>query len=123
MRRFLRQIAAANGSAFDDLPFIGRIQSQNQLEEGGFPRSVGAHQSQAVRGVDLKRQILKELLGPEGVLVEGDPDSAEAGRWQDEFLYARAYTIAGGANEVMRNMISERGLQMPKDPKGHPKGK
>ncbi len=58
-----------------------------------------------------------ELQGPEGVLVEGDPDSPEAGRWQDEFLYARAYTIAGGANEVMRNMISERGLQMPKDPK------
>ncbi len=59
-----------------------------------------------------------ELQGPEGVLVEGDPDSPEAGRWQDEFLYARAYTIAGGANEIMRNMISERGLQMPRDPKG-----
>ena len=51
-----------------------------------------------------------ELLGPEGLLVEGDPASEEAGRWQDEFLYARAYTIAGGANEIMRNMISERGL-------------
>ena len=59
-----------------------------------------------------------ELLGPEGLLVEGDPASEEAGRWQDEFLYARAYTIAGGANEIMRNMISERGLQMPRDPKG-----
>ncbi|MGB0620093.1 MAG: acyl-CoA dehydrogenase family protein [Myxococcota bacterium] len=59
-----------------------------------------------------------ELLGPEGLLVEGDPSSEDAGRWQDEFLYARAYTIAGGANEIMRNMISERGLQMPRDPKG-----
>ena len=58
-----------------------------------------------------------ELLGSEGLLVEGDPASEEAGRWQDEFLYARAYTIAGGANEIMRNMISERGLQMPRDPK------
>ena len=27
-----------------------------------------------------------------------------------EFLYPRAYTIAGGANEIMRNMIAERGL-------------
>ena len=59
-----------------------------------------------------------ELLGPEGLLDEGDPASEDAGRWQDEFLYARAYTIAGGANEIMRNMISERGLQMPRDPKG-----
>ena len=59
-----------------------------------------------------------DLMGPEGVLVQGDPASEDAGRWQDEFLYARAYTIAGGANEIMRNMISERGLQMPRDPKG-----
>jgi alkylation response protein AidB-like acyl-CoA dehydrogenase len=59
-----------------------------------------------------------ELQSAEGLLVEGDPASPDAGRWQDEFLYARAFTIAGGANEVMRNLISERGLQMPRDPKG-----
>jgi alkylation response protein AidB-like acyl-CoA dehydrogenase len=58
-----------------------------------------------------------ELEGAEGILVEGDSASPDGGRWQDEFLYARAYTIAGGANEVMRNMISERGLKMPRDPK------
>ncbi len=58
-----------------------------------------------------------ELQAAEGVLVEGDPIAVDAGRWQDEFLYARAYTIAGGSNEIMRNMISERGLRMPRDPK------
>lgn len=62
-------------------------------------------------------ELALELQGGESVLVEGDAASPEAGRWQDEFLYARAYTIAGGANEVMRNMISERGLKMPRDPK------
>jgi alkylation response protein AidB-like acyl-CoA dehydrogenase len=67
--------------------------------------------------LDIARYAL-ELQGAEGILVEGDPASPDAGRWQDEFLYARAYTIAGGTNEVMRNMISERGLEMPRDPKG-----
>jgi alkylation response protein AidB-like acyl-CoA dehydrogenase len=58
-----------------------------------------------------------ELQGAESVLVEGDPDTMDGGRWQDEFLYARAYTIAGGSNEIMRNMISERALKLPRDPK------
>jgi alkylation response protein AidB-like acyl-CoA dehydrogenase len=66
--------------------------------------------------LDMARFAL-ELQGSEGVLVEGDPAAPDAGRWQDEFLYARAFTIAGGSNEIMRNMISERALKLPKDAK------
>ena len=32
----------------------------------------------------------------------------EDGRRQDVFLYARRDAIAGGSNEIMRNMIAER---------------
>ncbi len=67
--------------------------------------------------LDIARTAL-ELQGPEGVLVEGDPACPDAGRWQDEFLYARAFTIAGGSSEIMRNLIAERALGLPKDPKG-----
>jgi alkylation response protein AidB-like acyl-CoA dehydrogenase len=55
-----------------------------------------------------------ELLGPAGALGEGDRDMVDGGRWQDEWLYARAYTIAGGSSEVMRNVIAERGLGLPR---------
>jgi alkylation response protein AidB-like acyl-CoA dehydrogenase len=55
-----------------------------------------------------------ELGGEAGVLVEGDPNVLEHGRWQDEWLYARAYTIAGGTSEIMRNLIAERGLGLPR---------
>ncbi len=55
------------------------------------------------------------LLGGRGVLVEGDPEALDEGRWQDEYLYARAYTIAGGSSEVMRNIIAERGLGLPRE--------
>jgi alkylation response protein AidB-like acyl-CoA dehydrogenase len=56
-----------------------------------------------------------ELGAEAGVLVEGDPDVLDDGRWQDEWLYARAYTIAGGSSEIMRNLIAERGLALPRE--------
>ncbi|MDT2005508.1 acyl-CoA dehydrogenase [Rhodococcus opacus] len=64
-------------------------------------------------GVEIQRFAL-ELSGEAGILVEGDARGLDHGRWQDEFLYARAFTIAGGSSEIMRNIISERGLKMPR---------
>jgi alkylation response protein AidB-like acyl-CoA dehydrogenase len=64
-------------------------------------------------GVEIERFAL-ELSGQAGILVEGDPAAIENGRWQDGFLYARAYTIAGGSSEIMRNIIAERGLGLPR---------
>jgi alkylation response protein AidB-like acyl-CoA dehydrogenase len=57
------------------------------------------------------------IPGPEGLLTEGDPGAVAGGWWQDAFLYARAYTIAGGANEVLRNVVAERVLGLPRDPR------
>jgi alkylation response protein AidB-like acyl-CoA dehydrogenase len=67
--------------------------------------------------LDIAETALAQL-GPRSMLVEGDELSEEDGRWQDSFLYARAWTIAGGTNEIMRNMIAERGLGLPREPKG-----
>jgi alkylation response protein AidB-like acyl-CoA dehydrogenase len=55
------------------------------------------------------------LLGTAALLEEADPRAVDSGRWQDMFLYARAYTISAGSNEVMRNVIAERGLGMPRE--------
>jgi alkylation response protein AidB-like acyl-CoA dehydrogenase len=56
------------------------------------------------------------LQGARGTLGQHEPDAADLGRWQDELLYAKAYTISGGSNQIMRNLLSERALGMPRDP-------
>jgi alkylation response protein AidB-like acyl-CoA dehydrogenase len=63
-------------------------------------------------------EVALALQGPRSMAVEGDELSDDDGRWQDAFLYARAYTIAGGSNEIMRNLIAERGLGLPREPRG-----
>ncbi len=55
-----------------------------------------------------------ELLGPEGMLLA---DDAPAGtEWQARFLYAPSIRIAGGSNEVQRNIMGERVLGLPREP-------
>ena len=51
------------------------------------------------------------LLG-EGAAQAADHDA----RWGREYLAARAYTIGGGTTEVLRNVIAERLLGLPRDP-------
>ena len=54
------------------------------------------------------------LLGPEGQLMT---DDAPAGtEWQARFLFAPAIRIAGGSNEVQRNIMGERVLGLPREP-------
>jgi alkylation response protein AidB-like acyl-CoA dehydrogenase len=55
------------------------------------------------------------LQGVGGLAVEGDSGAYADGWWQDAFLYARAFTIAGGANEVLKTVVAERALGLPRD--------
>lgn len=40
------------------------------------------------------------------------------GNWMADFMNSYAWTIAGGTEEVQRNIIAERMLDMPREPKG-----
>jgi alkylation response protein AidB-like acyl-CoA dehydrogenase len=40
------------------------------------------------------------------------------GNWMADYMNSFAWTIAGGSEEVQRNIIAERMLEMPREPKG-----
>jgi len=54
------------------------------------------------------------LLGPRAELERGAPDAGKVGDWLDGFLFALAGPIYAGTNEIQRNVIAERLLNLPK---------
>ena len=56
-------------------------------------------------------ELAMSVRGVESVLAEGGLDE-----WQRLFLFSRADTIYGGSDEIQRNILAERVLQLPKDP-------
>jgi hypothetical protein len=55
------------------------------------------------------------LAGSASLVTDTRAESERS--WQDEFLYARTYTVAGGSSEIMRNLLAERTLKMPREPR------
>ena len=61
-------------------------------------------------------KLAMDVLGPEAELIEAEP--YQLGRLQSLFLFTRADTIYGGTNQIQRNIIAERALGMPREPRG-----
>ena len=55
-------------------------------------------------------ELLLELLGPAGAIMEDHAAAVASG-----FLQSRCLTIAGGTTEVQRNVVAERILGLPRD--------
>lgn len=56
-----------------------------------------------------------ELQGAYATLWAGATWAVGEGRWQHRVLRARGNTIQGGTSEIMRNILAERVLGLPKD--------
>ena len=60
-------------------------------------------------------ELAMDVLGPEAEILTSAPYNLT--RLQSMYLFVRSDTIYGGTNEIQRNIIAERGLNMPKEPK------
>ncbi|MBW2270424.1 MAG: acyl-CoA dehydrogenase family protein [Deltaproteobacteria bacterium] len=61
-----------------------------------------------VRTVSLGSELGLHMLGPEGLL--------RTGTWQQQWLFSPAFHLAGGSDEVQKNLAAERVLGLPPEP-------
>jgi alkylation response protein AidB-like acyl-CoA dehydrogenase len=62
-------------------------------------------------------ETVMAVLGPAAPLWRGAGDNPGDGSWQRSWLYYQASSIWAGANEIQRNIIGERVLALPREPK------
>ncbi|MFT5695465.1 MAG: alkylation response protein AidB-like acyl-CoA dehydrogenase [Myxococcota bacterium] len=122
-------IAKENGKAKDPIirqriadAWIGlRLQRYNALRmlsgaEGAVPgrESMITKLSWATWHRDLGK-LAMDVMGAHSELAEGAPYELDA--LQRMYLFTRSDTIYAGSNEIQRNIISERALGMPREPR------
>jgi alkylation response protein AidB-like acyl-CoA dehydrogenase len=56
--------------------------------------------------------LVREVLGPDALL--GPPDGTDGGRWSYWQLRSRGFSIEAGTSEILRNIIAERVVGLPK---------
>ena len=61
-------------------------------------------------------KLAMDVLGAESEVLDGGP--YELNRLQSMYLFTRSDTIYGGTNQIQRNIIAERALGMPREPRG-----
>ncbi len=60
--------------------------------------------------------LAKDLAGPAGMTSDVGPFGGPVDEWHWGFLFSRALTIGGGTGQVLRNVVGERLLGLPREP-------
>jgi alkylation response protein AidB-like acyl-CoA dehydrogenase len=98
-----------------------KLEAYRQLTNAlrGRPAGISASVSKLVTtelNHDIARTAL-DILGSYGPLGKKDPRVRDAGIWPLDFMYSLGLIIGGGTSQIQKNIIAERGLGMPKEPR------
>ena len=58
-----------------------------------------------------------DAMDQTGMLRKGSKHVRDQGMWQSQFMFTLGLIIGGGTAQIQKNIIAERGLGMPREPK------
>jgi 3-oxocholest-4-en-26-oyl-CoA dehydrogenase alpha subunit len=62
-------------------------------------------------------RLLLDVVGSSGLVREGSPDAQLHGRLELEYRKCQINTFGGGTAEVLRDMVAQMGLGLPREPR------
>jgi alkylation response protein AidB-like acyl-CoA dehydrogenase len=113
----LRDAIAATYIRLELLRYLG-LRVQTAIRHGRQPGPESSVMKLAYsRHVAATADLVLALEGPAGMLGVGV--APDGGFWQQQFLSQWSVRIGGGTDQIQRNIISERVLGMPREPRPH----
>lgn len=73
-----------------------------------------------LQGTELRHELealAVDVMGEIGLAYGDNPYLRGNGSWQYQYMFYLGLIIGGGTSQIQKNIISERGLGMPKEPK------
>ena len=73
-----------------------------------------------LNGCQLNHEICAlaiDAMREQGVLKRGSKRVRDEGSWQAQYMFTLGLIIGGGTAQIQKNIIAERGLGMPREPK------
>lgn len=111
--RLMRLQARVMAMQFNDM----RVLSSRLNEGQSAPL---ARMITKLQGTELRHELeglAIDAMGEIGLAWEDNPYLRDNGAWQYSYMYYLGLIIGGGTSQIQKNIISERGLGMPKEPK------
>jgi alkylation response protein AidB-like acyl-CoA dehydrogenase len=95
---------------------LNGYRSLTNILRGGAPGPEGSTSKLFWSQVDQDlAQTATEVIGPYSQIAPGSPWAPDDGQWEFYELLARASGIRAGTSEILRNILAERVLGLPKD--------
>lgn len=73
-----------------------------------------------LQGTELRHEIegfAVDVMGEIGLAYGANPYLKDHGSWQFNYMFFLGLIIGGGTSQIQKNIISERGLGMPREPR------
>jgi alkylation response protein AidB-like acyl-CoA dehydrogenase len=95
---------------------LNGYRSLTKILQGGAPGPEGSTSKLFWSQVDQElAEVATEVIGPYSQIAAGSPWAPDEGQWEFYCNLARGSGIRAGTSEILRNILGERVLGLPKD--------